>query len=227
MSEDDKLKSLTILVTYRDIIKTADFYILDLVKTRFRDKFKDLIDFKLLDTLTEEALMFHWLHRPVKNILEWLAIKEFDYEKNYQFLYDKSKKLYIDDNRTLKFDKVLENYKFSKAINDIYVWNPTYDKRQLFDLKVRHGLGKIKYVTGASLERVLDRIGSVNLIYDTDADRVAELINTGKYPKMVFGVGAYGYNYQRDFILKHDLADNVNVSTFPILIINESYLFNG
>jgi len=53
MSEDDKLKSLTILVTYRDIIKTADFYILDLVKTRFRDKFKDLIDFKLLDTLTD------------------------------------------------------------------------------------------------------------------------------------------------------------------------------
>ena len=173
MSEDDKLKSLSILVTYRDIIKTADFYILDLVKTRFRDKFKDLIDFKLLDTLTEEALMLHWLHRPVKNVLEWLAIKEFDYEKNYQFLYDKSKKLYIDDDRTLKFDKVLENYKFSKAINDIYVWNPTYDKRQLFDLKVRHGLGKIKYVTGASLERVLDRIGSVNLVYDTDADRVA------------------------------------------------------
>ena len=35
------------------------------------------------------------------------------------------------------------------------------------------------------------------------------LIDTGKYDMTVFGVAAYGYNFERDFILKHSLADNV------------------
>ena len=92
MAEDDKLKSIRVLVTYRDIIKTADMYIINLLKTKFRDKFKEYIDYSLLDTLTDEALLLHWVNRPVKNPLEWLAIKPFDYEKNYQLLYDKSKR---------------------------------------------------------------------------------------------------------------------------------------
>ena len=136
MAEDDKLKSIRVLVTYRDIIKTADMYIINLLKTKFRDKFKEYIDYSLLDTLTDEALLLHWVNRPVKNPLEWLAIKPFDYEKNYQLLYDKSKRLYIDC-EALKFDATLSNYKVSRAIDDIYVWNPTYDKRQHFDLQVR------------------------------------------------------------------------------------------
>lgn len=225
MAEDDKLKSIRVLVSYRDIIKTADMYIINLLKTKFRDKFKEYIDYSLLDTLTDEALLLHWVNRPVKNPLEWLAIKPFDYEKNYQLLYDKSKRLYIDCD-ALKFDTTLSNYKVSRAIDDIYVWNPTYDKRQHFDLQVRHGLGKIKYVTG-ELDAVLDKLGDIHLVYDTDADRVQALIDTGKYDMTVFGVAAYGYNFERDFILKHSLADNVNVSTFPVITITDKYLFNG
>ena len=41
MVEDDKLKSIRVLVTYRDIIKTADMYIINLLKTKFRDTFKE------------------------------------------------------------------------------------------------------------------------------------------------------------------------------------------
>ena len=69
MAEDDKLKSIRVLVAYRDIIKTADMYIINLLKTKFRDKFKEYIDYSLLDTLTDEALLLHWVNRPVKNQL--------------------------------------------------------------------------------------------------------------------------------------------------------------
>lgn len=227
-----QVERISILVEYTNVVKAPDLYILDLIKTKLRDKFKDTVDFATLDTLTNEALLLAWVNRPIENVLEWITLggKYYNFDTTYNSLIEKLDFLYKEA-AVLRFDSVIRNYATNPAIIQIYLWSPIYDQRIFDDIKHNYAqLQKIQYVAGKQLKSVMNKVGPIHIAYLSRADYVPELLPD--FPNTIFAVGGYGYNYSYDFeddfgLLKYKLNEFPNVSTFPIIDVETSSLFNG
>ena len=65
-------------------------------------------------------------------------------------------------------------------IDQIYVWNPYYDKRQHFDInEILKDRSNVQYCVSENLVDTIDRIGDLNIVYDWDLDRIAPIIKSG------------------------------------------------
>src|SRR5574344_1968771 len=89
---------ITALVTYPEIMRDPNTFILKLItkKKNLREQFDKYLVLKKFDCQTDEHNHVKLLTRTKKNILEWLAKKQFDYEVNYKKLYDKYPQMYED-----------------------------------------------------------------------------------------------------------------------------------
>nr|DAR84629.1 MAG TPA: hypothetical protein [Caudoviricetes sp.] len=229
------LNSVNVLVSYVNVIRAPELYILHLIQTKWRNKFKDSVDFESIDTLTHEALLFAWANRPYGNVLEWITLagKYYDFETTYANLSKKLDFLYRDA-ELLRFDTVVKNYANHPKFDNVYLWSPTYDKRIHDDIKERYSdYPSIKYVTGVNLEKVLDTVAPIHMAYVADAAAIKDIAPKEKFKGTIFGVAAYGWNYSYDFDdgtfgkLKYHLEDCGNVSTFPPIATSVNALFYG
>lgn len=212
-----QVETANVVFVYDNVLKSPDPFIIKSIKTKYRENFEDFLDFSLIDTMAnDDALSFATLHRKIKNPLEWLAKKEFDYEKFYTKMKKKFKQLYIESPELYQY-KTLKTYSRSYCIDKIYIWNPYYDVRQHADLQdILESNNNIQYVVSENFVDCLDDIGDVNLVYDWDIDRVKTIIDGGNHNHIYFGVAAYPFNLENDE-LKYELSKHDNVGSFPVV----------
>jgi hypothetical protein len=165
---------------------------------------------------TDDALDYATMLRTKKNPLEWLAKKPFDYDKFYDKLKKKSKKLYFEAFELYQY-KTLHAFSHSYCIDKIFIWNPYYDIRQHADLQeILEENSNVQYCVSDDIVECLDEIGDINLVYDWDIDRVKKIIDGGNHNHIFFAVGAYPFNLE-DGRLKYGLDKVENVGTFPVI----------
>lgn len=213
-----RVNKANVLIVYDNVLKNPDPYILRRLVTTYRDKFKRYIDVETIETISDELLLSLVVNRAKKNVLEQVAITEFDYELNYNILHEKFLDMY-QNSIPLQMYQTLINFYKSYCIDHIYVYNPTYDKRQHFDIEtVFKDMRNLQYVVG-DMEDVINQIGDINVLYDWDVDRVNDLVSTGLHDDIFFGVAQYPFNFEKDKLhLKHSLWKMDNVSYFPLLM---------
>ena len=213
-----------VLFVYDGVLRSSDTFILRMLVENYYDKFSPYMDLESIRTLTVDALLPLVIARTVKNPLQWLAIKEFDYEKNYTYLREKFVNMY-ERSPILKHYQVIESFISSYCIGSIYIWSREYDKRIHYDIASfqQNAKKEIRYVTG-DMQKVINTIGDLNIIYDCDADRVYDLLKDGNNTDVFFAVAQYGYNLEKsNQRLIHNLWERDNVAGFaPNTVTTES-----
>ena len=225
-----KVNHANLLFVYDNVIKSPDPYILKLAQTKYKDKLKDFLYLDLPQTATIETITSRMVNRTVKNPLEWLAKKSFDYDKAYKQLKSKSmamyeKSIYLNSYNSLRI------FRKSYCIGKIYIWNESYDKRQIYDIAglLDKSNEKIQYVTSPTLRQAIDTIGDLTVVYDWDVERVRDIVETGVYDDILFAVADYPFNFDLDNMnhLKYGLYNKENVRPFKVFDRNESDTYYG
>lgn len=227
------------LFSYDEVLRDPNTFILKLIlsKKNIRDQMEKYINLKRFDCQTDEHNHAIMTARKKKNILEWLAYKKFDYEKNYDTFHSKYIHTY-EKSQALEMYRALTNIIDQAFVKKVYIYNKTEDKRQMYDLFKTFGKNdKIVYVNGNYLD-VVERIGDINIIIDNDIDRIAPLFSYPTYANTLFMVGRYGYNYEENkalengyelkggltkFVAKH----KINLVEFSPMKITPEVLRNG
>jgi hypothetical protein len=214
-----------VLLVYDQVVKSTDTFILRMIIENYYDKFSPYMNLEPLRTCTIDAMIPLVVARTKKNPLEWLAKTEFDYASNYAHLHKRFVNMY-DRAPILKHFQVMEKFCLSYCIGSVYVWSPEYDKRIHYDIEpVQSKYSSFQYVTG-DMNKVINAIGNLNLIYDYDADRVYDLVKDGYHNDIFFALARYGFNYGEDHKLIHGLSDMGNVGTFyPHKLTTESVYY--
>ena len=223
-----KIEKANVLMVYDNVLKSPDPYILNSIRKNYREEFKDFMDLDLLDSLGDyESLFYLTMCRTKKNPLEWMAKKPFDYDKFYNKMKKKSKTLYYDSKPLFQY-KAFKSFSRAYLIDQIYVWNPYYDKRQHFDInEILKDRSNVQYCVSENLVDTIDRIGDLNIVYDWDLDRIAPIIKSGNYPEIFFAIAGFGFNKNEDGSLKEGLNEYENVGVFPTIERPDRDLFVG
>lgn len=231
----DGKSEISVLVSYIDLIKAPDIYILELIKTKWRKRFTNIVDLKILDTLSHETLLQLWANRIIPNILEWIHANDefYDFDKTYKNICKNLKFLYRDS-EVLRLDQVIRNYDLNDGFKEIYLWSPEYDQRIYDDINERYkDCKKIQYITGTNLGKVIDAT-KVDLVYVAHIEDVKDLVPDEKYKSVFFAVAAYGINYSCDINndeafgkFKFELYKYKNIGEFPVLTLTENAFYNG
>lgn len=219
-----------LLFVYDNVIKSPDPFILKLAANKYSKKLEDFMYLELPYTSTLPAITQRCVMRTIKNPIEWLAKKKFDYDKLYNELKAKSIRLY-EDSIYLRSMDTISIFLKSYCIGKIYVWNDTYDKRQLYDLSgyIDKSNGKMEYVVAPTLQQAIDTIGNVHVVYDWDVDRVAEMVNAGINDDILFAVADYPFNFEPDDLtkFKYELNNKRNVKPFSVYSKTEDRSYYG
>lgn len=221
-----EIQKLKILFVYDHVLREPDLFILKKA-LEYKNKFKKYIDIEFLQTNTDESLLESIIDRKEANLFKWISISEFDYEKNYNYLYSRWKTMYAESPKLAGYT-YLNRYVRSDYIAEIYIWNEEDDVRQRFDIANSFDNDKVFYVTGP-LQTVLEQC-DINVVYDYDTKRVRNLLDSGKFnSRTVFGVAAYGFNFISDenMILKDNIFEYKNTMFFPIINQDLISFFKG
>ena len=211
-----QMEPSAVLFHYDEIIKLGGLFVLQVVRDNYADKMKEFIDIDFLRNTSDEDLFYLYLARTIYNPFEWLAIKEFNYEKNYLYFWKKFKNMFISA-RATDIKKTVDNLVDAYFISNIYIYSKEYDKRIDFDSQsmVRFGVHreKIKYVTG-NLPAVLDQINPDLVFYPNIFD-IVELARLHR--DIAFAVPNTAYNLTDEGeLLGIDKSDN-NVGIYPVI----------
>ena len=208
-----EMQPIRAMFVYDRVLKDPDAFLLKKVASDFADQFKEYIDINKLNTVTIEYLTGALIDRDKKNPLEWLALKEFDYEENYKFLKDQFKNMYFSS-LPLYGWTIVDRFTRSFASGDIYIWNEVDDVRQKYDIVSNFNNPGIKYITGDFFEAVKEV--KPNILYDWDADRIGTLLQDELNQEIFVGIANYEFNFTREnrLLLKHNLTFRENVAFF-------------
>lgn len=223
------LTTANIMFVYDNVLKCPDVYILDKLCKVYRNKYKDYIDFTNMDTITPEAMMPYIINRPKKNILDWLSLKEFNYDNNYKMLHGKWLDMY-EHSPELKMYEVIKRFVRTYYIGNIYVYNPEYDKRQHYDItsNISGVGGKVQYCVGENIQDIIDQISNLHIIYEWDIDRVKTLISSGLNDNLKIFLANYKFNFEEDrFTLKYGLSDSNQIGIFSPFVYNKETKYLG
>lgn len=200
-----------LFITYDDVIKSTKLFILKkLMEAEYRFGYKDYIDYKKIDSKTDEELTAIITASPYKNILKLLATKLFDYDVTYTDLvmtYPES----ITSSKLLTFGDALFILMKQKFLSKVYMYTESYDENVHKDIDTIYGMSKITYVTGDFKEVVQD-INKENKITSyiiNDIDYLQQLIDMNSVAYTNILIGNYGYNYK------------LNEDKIPILKIDD------
>lgn len=216
-----KLHSSKVLFYYDNIVKCTDIFLLRIIQNKFYEQYKDFIDIDRYKAINDDDLLYFYCSRTIKNPLEWLKKKDFDYEANYKYLHDRYKNLYINGiylDIVKSFDTFLRAY----FIENIILYSPTYDKRISFDIASNFTSDKYMYITGP-LEEVIDSFKPEAVFYPY-ADK--EILDLAKiHPEIIFNIPTYGFNLDDDLQLKGLTDEHNNIATYPV--IRRKYKYFG
>ena len=218
------VKYSSILINYDDCIKCGDFFIFEMIKTHYREQFKNFISLKILDLMdTEPNFKLIYFSRLEQNPFKWLSITEFDYEDNYNYFKKKYKNMYINSD-SLDLAKDVVEFLKSYLIKDIYFYSKEYDERIDFDiLSLFNSNPKIKYVTG-DLDAAIDKFNIEAVFYPYMDEELIKLARKNKH--VIFSIPNYGFNMQDSSNLRLVTDDDENIGFYPVLK-NKKPLFFG
>ncbi len=221
-----EMQPIRTMFVYDRVLKDPDAFLMKKLASEYTDQFKEYIDTNQLNTLSLEYLTAALIDRDVKNPLEWLAKKPFDYEGNYKFLKDQFKNMYYASIPLYGWT-ILDRFTRSFASGDIFIWNETDDVRQKYDIVSNFDNPGIKYITGDYFE-CINQIHP-NLIYDWDADRVHMLLKDELHEDIFVGVANYEFNFSKEdrVMLKHNLSYRKNIAYYTLYHSGESATFKG
>ena len=219
-------KTINILVVFDRILKDPDECIMKMIVGKYKNKFEKFVDMETLMSVDKNMYLPLLYSREEENILKWMAIKEFDYEKNYAILYNGLKMLYANSSE-LKMVKIVKDFITSFYVKNIYVYNETDDVRQRYELVQMFGDKTVKYVNGP-LDKVIKKLG-IHIVYDWDARRVALLNEYDEFDDVIFGVAEYKFNFEKDNpnLLKYNLTYRENVAHFNTLELEKESFLKG
>ena len=227
---------LNVFISYKEIIKQHNFFI---IKKIFENKnvynqLSNYINLNLFDHQSDERINMLLLNRDKENLLEYLKIKEFNYEVNYNKLYKKFPEMFINS-YPLEMLNVINRFNIEEFIKNIYIYNEEEDIRMIYDIKnIFPNTGRIKFVSG-NYFKCIESIEVINIFIDNNLERLSEIIKSGKFNNSTFLIARYGYNYEiKDNIvlLKYDMGkfvykNKINLVEFYPLKITYDGIFNG
>lgn len=181
-----------LLITYEDVIRSKTPFILkELIK--YKNIYKDYIDFSKFENLNDDNLLRFSIQRTKKNILEFLALKEFDYEKQLKDLSNLYFDLYEESN-ILSMCENINMLLTQRFIDKIYIFTEEYDIRVHIDIEVLFNSDKVIYVTG-NFKDTIKIINGVTNFFINDIDYLLDIMDSGLYEYTNISMASYGYNY--------------------------------
>lgn len=213
-------------VVFNKIIKDPDFFILDDI-IRNINLYGEYFDLDKLQYVPPTVRYGLSVSRPEKNLLKWLMKKDCDWQTTYNLLYDNEQFLYINS-PFLDMAPRLLNVANSYVIEEIYIWNEVFDKRQAFELSAMYPSNidkNILYITG-DYDKAIKSINNLRAVFDYDIDRLIGLIE--ERDDIIFGVANYGFNYkstENDYSLKYNADAYKNVGTFSAYTVKDNQFF--
>lgn len=183
-----------IFITYEDVIKSYQPTLLRYILDNYPDKFSHFINIDKIKRLDQNNLIRLCIQRTNKNILEYLAIREFDYELVLKTLKSKIVDLYFESPILVMGDS-LNILLTQKFVDTIYIYSEEYDPRIHEDLiELYNQNEKIRYVVG-DFSSCIRKIPEVTTFILNDVDYVLDIINEGKEEYSNILIANYGYNY--------------------------------
>lgn len=219
------LQKSDVFIVFDRIIKDPDFFIFKKIMSECDMNRFNLGQFIGFPEVMKKRLI---IGRTEENLFKWLMKEEFDYESEYNEIYYKYPDMYAD-NELLNIGKSLFRLSKSYLIDNIYIWNEKYDKRQALEIASLYSSStprNIIYCKGKYMD-VINSIPNIHTIFDWNIERLTPMIQSRS--DIMFAIPRYGFNYVNtedgDLILKNDLDKYKNVGVFDILDLSVSTFF--
>ena len=213
----------SLLFAYDEIIKQPGMYILKMIRDKYPDKFREYIDIDLLQEISDKDLPYFYGARDIINPLQWLAKTEFDYEKNYRSLHNRTKEMYLEMPTTTLFTH-MELYLKAFFITNVYFWTRDYDKRVDFDIQSMYNeteyKNKVNYVSGP-FDKCITQLKIDIAFYPYLTDEIWGFIRNK--PDTFFAFPNYGFNVIGKDTPKGLSEGDDNVGVYPIIEQRKPY----
>ena len=186
-----------------------------MIQTNYADKFKDYINLDLLYNLDDDALRLLCISRNVINPLQWLAKKEFNYDKNYEYFKGKYRNMYASSPE-FSIAENIRRFIHTYFIEKVYIYSRKYDERIAFEIKSLFGSSsKLVYAAG-TISAVIDKF-EPELVFYPYAEEIIPVAraNTG----IVFAIPNYGFNIADDDVggIKGSSDIDKNLGMYPLI----------
>ena len=186
-----------IFIIYDGIIKTPiPFLLKKLQDSEYNEGYSDAIDYSKFKDFDENQLLAVTSRRLNKNILEYLAIDEFDYKVTYDDLIQRFPTIY-SDSKLLSIGRSIYILLHQSFLKKIYIYSEYYDERIQSDISNSFkDLENVTYVSG-NFEDVISKIPEKITTYVIDdIDYITILINLKKIQYTNILLAKYGFNYK-------------------------------
>ena len=189
-----------------------------------------------MDTIGElydEEILGLCIQSTDRNILKFVAKKEFDYDAAYKNLYraDRDKELFEKSHALIMYKtlEIIQNQSFTKKI---YIYSPEYDQRIYDDIKENMpNLKNVEYLCGGFVTAVKECRDLTTFIVP-DIEFVKLLIDENLIKYTTVLLANYGYNYKAGknnvavLDIDGDIDDIMEKEHFKMSIFSPSALFN-
>ena len=211
-----EMRQISAFIVFDRIIKDPDFAILRFAS--LQDEFREYIDVDRILTLSKESLAEELVEREEENPFVRYKIKDFNMQKNYDWIYKNIKYLY-SYSPNLRMAHSIVSYLTSGLMKNVYIWNPVEDERQRFSLFKLYDKSSILEYLAGDYNEALD-YAKPTLVYDWNVKRVFDTVETENWDGTYFFVSNHRFNFELNEnnwpVLKYGLRDRKNVTFFPV-----------
>lgn len=184
-----------ILIEHDDVIKCPSLGILELIKDKYTDDLKGLIDLSKIQRMDFKNLQRLCVERPTKNILDYLKLTDFNTGDIYDELYKSDKSIYMGL-PLMTMGSSLYVLSPQKFVKGIYIFSEEYDEKIEYDIYENFSdLSNVYYVAG-DLKEIIQSIPKPTMYIFSDIEHVQTIIDENKIEFTEIMVAQYGYNYE-------------------------------
>lgn len=198
MANEVALKNEYIFISLDDVLYTHIPNILKLLRDdRYRKEMSSYIDYSKFDNLSDEELNFFCLKRMHKNILNEVAISNFDTWLTLADIMYRNNEYIKNNICMLHMASVMDTLAQQQFTKKIYMYSESAD-----DVKIVSELfGKYSncyFISGDFKSAIKTIKENITLYIIDDADRVYDLVSLDKVHYTDILIANYGYNYIYD-----------------------------
>ena len=184
-----------ILIEHDDVIKCPSLGILELIKEKYTDDLKGLIDLSKIQRMDFKNLQRLCVERPTKNILDYLKLTDFNTGDIYDELYKSDKSIYMGL-PLMTMGSSLYVLSPQKFVKGIYIFSEEYDEKIEYNIYENfRDLSNVYYVAG-DLKEIIQSIPKPTMYILSDIEHVQTIIDENKIEFTEILVAQYGYNYE-------------------------------
>ena len=184
-----------IQMEHDDEVKCPSLGILELIKEKYIDDLKELIDIPKIQRMDSKNLQRLCVERPTKNILDYLKLTDFNTGDIYDELYKSDKSIYMGL-PLMTMGSSLYVLSPQKFVKGIYIFSEEYDEKIEYNIYENfNDLSNVYYVAG-DLKEIIQTIPKPTMYIFSDIDHVQTIIDENKIEYTEILIAQYGYNYE-------------------------------